>query len=76
MSENLPTCDNCGHVEHGGSMCRVKHPHVCFCRGPLCNRTACRQPGATWWNATMNAWYCQPCAFAINEHTPGLCVRV
>lgn len=42
----------------------------------LCNRSACRQPGANWWNATMQAWYCQPCAFAINESTPGLCVRV
>ena len=33
----------------------------------LCNRKACRAPGANWWSAIMRAWYCQPCAFLLND---------
>jgi len=33
----------------------------------LCNRTACRQPNATWWNFSTRAWYCQKCSLKINE---------
>lgn len=44
--------------------------------GGLCNRKACRAPGATWYNHGTRAYYCQPCAFRINDGTPGLCVRV
>jgi hypothetical protein len=33
----------------------------------LCNRTACRQPNATWWNLSTRAWYCQKCSLKINE---------
>lgn len=48
-----------------------------------CNRSACQRDltrgGARWWNTGTNAWYCQACAFRINE-SPGLngkpiCVR-
>ena len=42
-----------------------------------CNRSACQNalnPRNRWWNATMFAWYCQPCAFKLNEASPGLCV--
>lgn len=36
-----------------------------------CNRSACREPvepdRPAWWNIYMNAWYCQRCAFKIND---------
>lgn len=37
--------------------------------GP-CNRTACQQQPATWWNPNTNAWYCAECALKINAHCP------
>ena len=40
-----------------------------------CGRLACDNPAQGWWNETTKKFYCQPCAFAINESTPGLCVR-
>lgn len=43
-----------------------------------CNRTACNSKApANWYNKTMDAHYCQPCAFLLNEN-PGddLCVKV
>lgn len=36
----------------------------------LCNRTACKQPGADWWNISTRAWYCRDCATAINREVP------
>jgi len=45
-----------------------------------CNRRACQKPGANWFNRTMNAHYCEPCAKLINyEPLPSgeyLCVKV
>jgi len=45
-----------------------------------CNRRACQKPGANWYNRTMNAHYCEPCAKLINyEPLPSgeyLCVKV
>lgn len=35
--------------------------------GGNCNRTACQQPGAVWWNSSTRAFYCQSCARKINE---------
>jgi len=32
-----------------------------------CNRQNCQEPGATWFNRVMNAWYCPPCAMRINQ---------
>ena len=32
-----------------------------------CNRTACQKHGAAWYNISTDAWYCQPCAEAINQ---------
>lgn len=40
-----------------------------------CRRTACRRPGATWWNTSTRAWYCRDCAASINKFNPGLCVE-
>ncbi len=43
-----------------------------------CNRIACQRPlmdrGIRWWNMETKAWYCQPCAFRINQNGT-LCVR-
>jgi hypothetical protein len=33
----------------------------------LCARTACKKPGAAWWNLSTRDWYCQDCAEKINE---------
>lgn len=33
----------------------------------LCNRGACKAPGAICWNQTMHAWYCISCARKINQ---------
>lgn len=38
--------------------------------GGLCNRKACRAPGATWYNSGSYAYYCPSCAFKINEANP------
>jgi hypothetical protein len=32
-----------------------------------CNRTACHNPNARWYNPHTNSYYCQPCAFRLNE---------
>lgn len=35
-----------------------------------CNRTACQRPllkGRTWFNRVTRAYYCQHCAFLIND---------
>lgn len=43
-----------------------------------CNRTACQcdlTPGYRWWNTSTRAFYCQRCAFRINESNPVLCIR-
>jgi hypothetical protein len=34
-----------------------------------CNRTACQRPGATWFNTSTRAYYCQPCALDITDFT-------
>jgi hypothetical protein len=35
--------------------------------GGSCNRQACQTPGATWYNRTMDAYYCPSCANLINR---------
>ncbi len=32
-----------------------------------CNRTACQQPGATFFNTSTRAYYCGPCARDITN---------
>ena len=34
----------------------------------LCNRSACRAEGATYWNTSTRAYYCEKCANSINDH--------
>jgi hypothetical protein len=34
--------------------------------GGLCNRKACREPGARWWNSSTRKFYCVMCASRIN----------
>lgn len=33
-----------------------------------CNRTACQQPGAVWYNHSTEAYYCSKCAKLINDY--------
>ena len=39
-------------------------------RGGSCNREACQAPGAFWRHRQTGAYYCQPCAFKINDANP------
>lgn len=32
-----------------------------------CNRTACSNPDARWYNPHTNGYYCEPCARLLNE---------
>jgi hypothetical protein len=43
--------------------------------GGLCNRTACRRPGASWYSHAINAYYCGECAVLIN-HSGGRAVAI
>lgn len=36
-------------------------------QGGNCNRQACQQPGADWYNPTTRAYYCAPCARLLDE---------
>lgn len=35
-------------------------------RGGSCNRSACQQPGAIWFNHSTRKYYCEPCAHWLN----------
>jgi hypothetical protein len=35
-------------------------------KGETCNRTACQQEGAVYYNKSTMAYYCRPCADQIN----------
>ena len=35
-------------------------------KGGLCQRSACRAPGADWFNHSTRAYYCATCAREIN----------
>ena len=37
----------------------------------LCNRKACRAPGARWWHRVMAAYYCGYCKLLIERANPG-----
>jgi hypothetical protein len=39
-------------------------------RGGRCFRASCRAPGATWFNKSSRAYYCQSCARKINDANP------
>jgi len=46
-------------------------------KGLRCNRTACPNTEAYWYNRVTEAYYCQPCANRINEsalHSGGDCI--
>lgn len=38
--------------------------------GHECNRGACENEPAYWYSSVERAYYCQPCAFKINEFLP------
>lgn len=35
--------------------------------GGNCNRTACQQPGAVWYNESTQKYYCRICAITIQQ---------
>ncbi len=58
-SGELPeACGRCGK--------ECKHP-VKGDRGAECNRTVCENEDANWFNHSTRAWYCQRCAFKLND---------
>lgn len=57
------TCSNFGNYL---SRCRCAKPDKGQKNGS-CNRQACQESGATWFNKVMKAYYCQPCALRLNE---------
>lgn len=42
----------------------------------ICARSDCRKPLALWWNSSTRKYYCQSCAFKINDFNPGLCMKL
>lgn len=38
-----------------------------------CNRTACTNKNAKWFNSSTEKYYCGTCAYLINSYTPHLC---
>ena len=60
----------------GAAMTRVRDRHTPHSgpnkedkghKGGSCNRTACQQPGAYWFNHSTRAYYCTPCARMLNR---------
>lgn len=41
-----------------------------------CARGVCMNLAGAWYNTSTRARYCQPCAFQINDYSPGLCVKM
>ncbi len=39
-------------------------------KGGNCNRSACQQPGATFYNHSTRKHYCPSCASLLNSHNP------
>lgn len=37
-------------------------------RGGSCNRQACQDPGANFFNRGSGYWYCESCAVELNHH--------
>lgn len=76
QAEQKPVCN-----EFGGLDRCCTYPH-CYCgrkdepwsdkghKSGECNRTACNQRPATWWNPNTRAFYCAECAQKINSFCP------
>jgi len=43
--------------------------------GGNCNRTACQQPGAIWYNTGTRAYYCRNCAITIQREANDYALR-
>ena len=55
-------------------VCNRYKPDRCTCNKPdkgelggSCNRTACQQPGAAWYNHATRKYYCATCAELLNN---------
>lgn len=45
--------------------------------GKNCNRAACQEPGAWYYNQSTQAYYCKPCAWQLNRFASVLdCLRL
>ena len=42
-------------------------PELKGVEGGNCNRTACQQPGAVWYNSSTRKYYCRNCAITIQQ---------
>lgn len=42
-------------------------PKLKGAEGGNCNRTACQQPGAVWYNESTHFYYCRNCAITIQR---------
>lgn len=57
------------------SKCNQYKPDRCTCDKPgkglydgRCNRMACQQPGAVWYNHSTRKYYCEECAHELNRY--------
>lgn len=65
----LLRCDTCHQYKPDRCVCG-KDPALKGVYGGNCNRQACQQPNATWYNKGSYKYYCQKCAHLINTN-PG-----
>ncbi len=59
-------CHECNQYKPDRCTCN-KDPELKGVQGGNCNRTACQQPGATWYNKGTYKYYCAKCAEMINR---------
>ena len=56
-------CKSCGQYKPDGCICNKPDKGE---KGGSCNRTACQQPNADYYNKATQKYYCYTCAEAIN----------
>ncbi|MCE6958378.1 hypothetical protein LAZ40_04815 [Cereibacter sphaeroides] len=73
----LPPPPEAGEV-HPGRYPQHADPAKGQVFGGLCNRTACGERRAVWWNVMTHGFYCRTCANGINDRLdqPPICIRV
>lgn len=54
-------------VDYPLTSMRIEHKSDKGLKNGSCNRSACQQPGATWYNSGSRAYYCTKCAGMIND---------
>lgn len=69
MFGSLLRCPTCHQYTPDRCTCN-KDPALKGVKGGNCNRAACQQPNAWWYNRGSWAYYCGPCAKLINKGYP------